>query len=119
VLDWFHFLETVLCCLTLIVINRMSSYDLLYQFALIAVFELFYYGLNICSCFFLLFYERWAILNLVVHVLSNHPPRSPTVVARGGGSGGIVVSCLEKYASLLRKNRRLRLVVSSIEEIQS
>lgn len=110
-LDWFHFLETVLCCITLIMINRMASYDLVYQFALIFLFELFYYGLNIWSCFYLLAYERWASLNLEVRILNFS---SDEVVRRDLFS--MVVSGLESYKSLLKKNRRLRMVINSIEE---
>eukprot|EP00111_Clytia_hemisphaerica_P006995 TCONS_00020286-protein len=112
-LDWFHFLETVLCCITLMLINRMASYDLVYQFALIALFELFYYGLNIWSCFYLLFYTRWSALNLEVHVLNYNCDEDQTSYRK---FSDFLISGLESYTSLLRKNRRLRMVVNSIEE---
>lgn len=89
----------------------MASYDLLYQFALIALFELFYYGLNIWNCFYLLTYERWSQLNVKVHVLNF---ASEETVHKN--FCGYVVSALENYRGLLKKNRRLRMVVNSIEE---
>lgn len=92
-------------------INRMASYDLVYQFALIALFELFYYGLNIWNCFYLLTYERWAQLNMKVHVLNF---ASAEIVNKN--FFGYVISALENYRVLLKKNRRLQMVVNSIEE---
>lgn len=111
-LDWFHFLETVICCVVLVLINRMSSFDVVYQFALIALFELFYYGLNIFSCFYLLYYQRWSQLNLIVRIL-NHDKNQP----RDYRLATFLYAGLENYAILLRKNRRLRLVVNAIEEV--
>lgn len=114
-LDWFHFLETVFICISLIVINRMSSFDLVYQFALIGIVELLYYSLNIFSCFFLLYYQRWSRLNLEVHVLDYNAERFDGETA-GADDSGIVIAALESYASFLKKNRRLQLVITHIEE---
>ena len=91
------------------VINRMSSIDLVYQFALIGLIELFYYSLNIFSCFFLLYYEKWAGLNMVINVLNYHDETA-------GKQIGIIIKCLENYAALLRRNKRLKAVIDQIYE---
>lgn len=106
VLDWFHFLETVFICISLVVINRMSSYDLVYQFALIGLVEFLYYTLNIFSCFFLLYHDRWAKLNMKVIVL-NYDDADPTW-------HGYFFWALDKYSALLKRNKRLKLVVDQI-----
>lgn len=110
VLDWFHFLETVFICISLTVINRLSSFDLVYQFALIGVVELVYYTLNIFSCFYLLYYERWARLNIEVLILNYNDD----VVENG--KIGILLACFNRYAALLRRNKRLEQVVEQIDE---
>lgn len=111
VLDWFHFLETVFICISLVIINRMSSYDLVYQFALIGLVEFLYYTLNIFSCFFLLYYWRWSRLNIKVVVLNfddEHPTQQINIIFR----------CLENYSLLLRRNKRLKQVVDQINEAE-
>lgn len=109
VLDWFHFLETAFICISLMLINRMSSFDLVYQFALIAVVELFYYCLNISSCFFLLYYENWARLNVTVIVSNYNDNNTDENIS-------FFVRCLDSYASLLKNNRRWKVVVDNIAE---
>jgi len=111
VLDWFHFLETVFICISLVVINRMSSFDLVYQFALIGLVELLYYTLNIFSCFFLLYHGRWARLNMKVIVL-NYDDEHPVVKM------GIFYRLLDSYSSLLKRNKRLKQVVDQINEAE-
>lgn len=108
VLDWFHFLETVFICISLVVINRMNSFDLVYQFALIGVIELVYYSLNIFNCFFLLYYENWSRVNIDISILNYDEDTDEDLswFLRG----------LENYASLLRKNKRLRDVVEAIDQ---
>jgi len=111
VLDWFHFLETVFICISLVIINRMSSFDLVYQFALIGLIEFLYYTLNIFSCFFLLYYGRWARLNMKVIVL-NYNDEHPIVPM------GILYRGLDSYSSLLQRNKRLKQVVDQINEAE-
>ena len=109
VLDWFHFLETAVICISLMLINRMSSFDLVYQFALIAVVELFYYCLNILCCFFLLYYELWYHLNVKVIISNfNDTNREEDI--------SVFLRCLDSYASLLKNNRRWRVLVENIAE---
>lgn len=111
VLDWFHFLETVFICISLVLINRMSSFDLVYQFALIGLVELLYYTLNIFSCFFLLYHGRWARLNMRVIVL-NFDDEHPVIRM------GILYRLLDSYSSLLKRNKRLKQVVDQINEAE-
>ena len=109
VLDWFHFLETAVICISLMLINGMSSFDLVYQFALIAAVELFYYCLNITCCFFLLYYELWSRLNVKVIVSNFSDTNSEEDIS-------VFVRCLDSYASLLKNNRRWRVLVENIVE---
>ena len=90
-------------------INRMSSFDLVYQFALIAVVELFYYCLNITCCFFLLYYELWYRLNVKV-IVSNF------IDTNREEDISVFLRCLDSYASLLKNNRRWRVLVENIAE---
>jgi len=110
VLDWFHFLETAFICISLMIINRMSSFDLVYQFALIAVVELLYYCLNIFSCFFLLYYEKWAQLNMTI-IVSNYTDLT------NEEDVSFVIKCFDSYAGLLRRNRRLKSVVDQLDAV--
>lgn len=161
-LDWFHFIETIFICVSLMVINRMSSFDLVYQMSLIGTIELVYYSLNIFNCIFLLYYQRWSELNITISVQNykenKHP--SPTVLnslpCSSTGSNqqqlkeitGFYLQntqgssfdsnqqqslasmdsnqndyhlwfrMLEKYANMLRKNRRLNNVLDGIEDAE-
>ena len=90
-------------------INRMSSFDLVYQFALIAVVELFYYCLNITCCFFLLYYELWYRLNVKVIVSNFNDTNREEEIS-------VFLRCLDSYASLLKNNRRWRVLVENIAE---
>ncbi|XP_002156095.1 E3 ubiquitin-protein ligase MARCHF11 [Hydra vulgaris] len=106
VLDWFHFLEMVFICVSLMIINRMSSFDLVYQFGLIGLVELIYYTLNVACCFFLLYYESWVQLNIKMVVLNYKDPLKENI--------SLWLKILEWYASIIRKNKRLKNVVDLI-----
>ena len=89
------------------IINRMSSYDLVYQFGLIGLVEFIYYTLNVGCCFFLLCYESWVQLNITRVVMNyNDEPLKENIP--------FWLIMLEWYASIIRKNKRLKDVVDLI-----